>query len=88
MNKKFEFSKLIMFFVLLTYFIAFAFGMYSINKMFSEGYEISSSLGYLFTFVGTPVSVAIGFYSYKAKAENVEKIKNYHMTDDSENGSL
>jgi hypothetical protein len=36
---------------------------------------ISTSLCGLFSFIAAPVAVAIGFYSNKAKAENVEKIK-------------
>ena len=86
--KKIEFSKIIIFCVLLTYFISLAFGIYVIKDMLENGFEVSSALSYFFAFVGAPISVSIGFYNYKAKAENVEKIKNYHITNDSENGSL
>ena len=34
-----------------------------------------SQLGVLLAYVATPTAVAIGFYSWKAKAENVVKIK-------------
>ncbi|MCC8161026.1 MAG: hypothetical protein LIO53_06955 [Oscillospiraceae bacterium] len=37
---------------------------------------ISTALCGLFSYIGAPVAVAIAFYSYKAKAENVEKIRN------------
>ena len=34
-----------------------------------------SQLGVLLAYIGTPTTVAIGFYAWKAKAENVVKIK-------------
>lgn len=74
-NKK-EFSKIILSLVMITYFIALGFGMLIVYKMMSEsGSSVASALCGLFSFVGAPVAVAIGFYSYKAKAENIEKIK-------------
>ena len=81
MSKKFEFSKLILCLVMLTYFIGLGFGMYIILKI-NPSFTATALCG-LFSYIGAPVAVAIGFYAYKAKAENVEKIKqnteNYNM---------
>ena len=76
-KKKFEFSKLILALVILSYFIGLAFGMLIIWKVLTGGnvMYISTALCGLFSYIGAPVAVAIGFYSNKAKAENVEKIK-------------
>ena len=76
-KKKFEFSKLILALVILSYFIGLAFGMLIIWKVLAGGnvMYISTALCGLFSYIGAPVAVAIGFYSNKAKAENVEKIK-------------
>jgi len=74
--KKFEFSKLILCLVMLTYFIGLVFGIIIILKLTEMGTSyISTALCGLFSYIGAPVAVAIGFYSYKAKAENVEKIR-------------
>lgn len=72
-----EFSKIILAFVILSYFIGLGFGMYVIVAMVKVGsfVYIATALCGLFTYIATPVSVALGFYSNKAKAENVEKIK-------------
>ncbi|MCD8390480.1 MAG: hypothetical protein LUD03_01400 [Firmicutes bacterium] len=73
-----EFSKIILCLVMFTYFIGIAFGMIIILKMVSSGNSsyISTALCGLFSYIGAPVAVAIAFYSYKAKAENIEKIRN------------
>lgn len=68
--KHFEFSKLILCCVMATYFIGLVFGMAVIVCS-----NDSTHLGELFVYIGAPVSVAIAFYSYKAKAENVEKLR-------------
>ena len=39
-----------------------------------------SQLGVFLAYVGTPAATAIGFYSWKAKAENVVKIKQANQT--------
>ena len=72
-----EFSKLILALVIFSYFVGLLFGMYVILQIIKAGdvAYIPTALGGLFTFVGAPVAVAIGFYSNKAKAENIEKIK-------------
>ena len=72
-----EFSKLIMVAVMATYFIGLFFAMAIILLMMVREPETSASgLSSLLIFIAAPVSTAIGFYSYKAKNENIEKIKN------------
>lgn len=66
--RKFEFSKLILSAVLLTYFAGFGVGLWAVVVDISQ-------LGVFLAYVGTPTATAIGFYSWKAKAENVVKIK-------------
>lgn len=74
---KIEFSKLILVSVMLTYFISLIFIMAVIWKMTqANNMSINTAITSFCTFVGTPVSVAIGFYSWKAKNENVPKIEN------------
>lgn len=67
-RRKLEFSKIVLALVLLTYFV----GVYI-------GVKISlidvSQLGVLLAYIGTPTAAAIGFYCWKAKAENIVKIK-------------
>lgn len=76
-ERKIEFSKIILAFVMISYFIGLVFGMYVIVSMIEVGsfMYIATALCGLFTYIATPVSVALGFYSNKAKAENIEKIK-------------
>ena len=74
-----EFSKIILCLVMLTYFVGLIFGMAIIFMIVKSGVSssyVSTALCGLFSYIGAPVAVAIAFYSYKAKAENVEKIKN------------
>lgn len=67
-KKKIEFSKLIIALVLFTYFV----GVYI-------GVKIAlidvTQIGALLAYIGTPTATAIGFYCWKAKAENIVKIK-------------
>ena len=67
-RRKVEFSKLILTLVLLTYFIGVFVG---VKVTFID----ISQLGVLLAFIGTPTAAAIGFYAWKAKAENIVKIK-------------
>ena len=69
--RKLEFSKLILSGVLLTYFAGFGVGLWAVVIDISQ-------LGVFLAYVGTPTATAIGFYSWKAKAENVVKIKQAH----------
>ena len=72
-RRKIEFSKLVLSAVLLTYFAGFVIGARAVA--FDP-----SQLGVLLAYVGTPAATAIGFYSWKAKAENVVKIKQANPT--------
>ncbi len=67
-NKKFEFSKIVLTSVLLTYFL----GLYIGCKIVTFDY---TQLSALLTYIGAPTATAIAFYSWKAKAENIVKIK-------------
>lgn len=69
--RKFEFSKLFLFAVLFTYFVGVVVGVWAVLIDISQ-------LGVLLAYIGTPTATAIGFYSWKAKAENVVKIKQAH----------
>ena len=69
--RKIEFSKLVLSAVLLTYFAGFGLGFWVVLIDFSQ-------LGVFLAYVGTPTATVIGFYSWKAKAENVVKIKQAH----------
>lgn len=71
--RKIEFSKLVLSAVLLTYFAGFVIGARAVA--FDP-----SQLGVFLAYVGTPAATAIGFYSWKAKAENVVKIKQANQT--------
>lgn len=68
-KKSFEFSKLVLLVVMILYLIAAGVG---IALSFID-YTQYSTLAML---VGAPTATAIGFYAWKAKAENVIKIKN------------
>ncbi len=67
-KKGFEFSKLILLAVMVLYFIAVGIGV----MLSFLDYTQYSTLAML---VGAPTATAIGFYSWKAKAENVVKLK-------------
>lgn len=69
--RKFEFSKLFLSAVLFTYFVGVVIGVWAVLIDISQ-------LGVLLAYIGTPTATAIGFYSWKAKAENVVKIKQAH----------
>ena len=76
-KRKIEFSKWIILGVMLTYFIGLIFGVYIIAMLLRiDTTYVYAALGSLFAYIAAPVSVAIGFYNYKAKAENVAKINN------------
>lgn len=65
---KIEFSKLIIALVLFTYFVGVCIG---VKISLIDTTQISALLAY----IGTPTATAIGFYCWKAKAENIIKIK-------------
>ena len=66
--RKIEFSKLVLSAFLLTYFAGFWLGFWAVMVDLSQ-------LWFFLAYVGTPTATVIGFYSWKAKAENVVKIK-------------
>ena len=68
-----SFQKLVLSAVLLTYFAGFVIG---VRVVILD----PSQLGVFLAYVGTPAATAIGFYSWKAKAENVVKIKQANPT--------
>ena len=68
-GKKAEFTKIVILLVLSTYFI----GVYIGGKIVMLDFE---QLGVYLAFIGAPTPIAIGFYVWKAKAENIIKIKN------------
>ena len=76
-RRKIEFSKLVLALILLTYFIGVGVGVWVVFIDFSQ-------LGVVLAFIGTPTAAAIGFYVWKAKAENIIKIKQAHP-DEAEN---
>jgi len=74
--KRFEFSKIIMSAVMLTYFVGLGFAVYAVNKILMEYPEWAiQALIALFGYIGAPTGIAIGFYSWKAKNENTAKIE-------------
>ncbi|MDP4133552.1 MAG: hypothetical protein Q8882_06025 [Bacillota bacterium] len=76
--KKFEFSKIIVGLVMLSYFVTLAFGLIVIWRLIADtSTYVSTALCGLFSFAGTAATAVIAFYCNKAKAENVEKIKNF-----------
>ena len=75
-KKKLEFSKIVLLAVMLTYFIGLFFAIYAVNKILMDYPEWAiQALISLFGYIGAPISIAIGFYSWKAKNENTMKIK-------------
>jgi hypothetical protein len=67
-RRRIETSKLVLWAVLSTYFAGFGVGLWAVIVDVSQ-------LGVFLAYVGTPTATVIGFYSWKAKAENVVKIK-------------
>jgi hypothetical protein len=83
--KTMETSKLMLFAVMVTYFIGLAFAIYSVNKILMDYPEWAiQALIALFGYIGAPVGIAIGFYSWKSKNENVIKIENIHKQSETE----
>ncbi len=70
-KKGFEFSKIVLLVVMVLYLVAVGVG---VILSFID-YTQYSTLAML---VGAPTATAIGFYAWKAKAENVIKIKREH----------
>ena len=61
-------TKVLLFSILMTYYIAFAVGVWVV--IFKDAYQV----GTLLTFTGGVTAAAVAFYCWKAKAENLLKI--------------
>lgn len=68
MTKHIEFSKLIILATMLTYFVGVGIGARVVLVYAPE------QLGVYLAFIGGPTAVAIGFYAWKARAENLVKL--------------
>lgn len=68
-EKKTGTTKIVLFSILLTYFTAFAVGVWVVVT--KDVYQLSA----LLTFAGSVTALAVAFYCWKAKAENLLKIK-------------
>lgn len=62
------YTKILIAAVMLTYFLGFAFGIYGVIVDINQ-------LSAFLTYIGVPTSTAIAFYAWKAKSENVVKIR-------------
>ena len=67
MNKKFQFSKVVLGAAVVTWIISIAFGWWYV-------FTRDAGLLEILTCVSSPVAVAYGFYAWKSKAENVIKM--------------
>ncbi|CAK7047280.1 MAG: hypothetical protein BACD_02325 [Bacteroides rodentium] len=68
-EKKVQATKIIVFSIMATYYIAFAVGVWVV--IVKDVYQLSV----LLTFVGSVAVFAVAFYCWKSKAENLEKIR-------------
>lgn len=68
-EKKTQATKIIVFSIMVTYYIAFAVAVWAV--IVKDVYQLSS----LLTFTGGVAAFAVAFYCWKSKAENLEKIK-------------
>ena len=68
-EKKLQTTKIIVFSIMLTYYIAFTVGVWVV--LAKDFYQLSV----LLTFVGGVAAFAVAFYCWKSKAENLEKIR-------------
>lgn len=68
-EKKTQATKIIVFSIMITYYIAFAVAVWVV--IVKDVYQLSS----LLTFTGSVAAFAVAFYCWKSKAENLEKIK-------------
>lgn len=68
-EKKPQATKIIVFSIMVTYYIAFAVAVWVV--IVKDVYQLSS----LLTFTGGVAAFAVAFYCWKSKAENLEKIK-------------
>ena len=74
-----EFSKAVLALVMVVFFLAAIFGAYIILSN-------PEQLDAFFVFVGGPTATAIGFYAWKARKENLLKIKQAEKAEEKEDG--
>lgn len=83
MKKKFEFSKLVITFLVLTYFVVLALGIFvTIKLVVSDSMSSVNALVGLFSYVGAVNSISIPFYLHKSEKENLNKYPNVQTIDD------
>lgn len=68
-EKKLQATKIIVFSIMVTYYAAFMLGMWVV--IFKDFYQLAT----LLTFVGGVSVIAVAFYCWKSKAENLLKIR-------------
>jgi len=68
-KSKIQATKIIVFSVMVTYYVAFIVGLWVVIA--KDVYQLST----LLTFVGSVSVFAVAFYCWKSKAENLEKIR-------------
>ena len=68
-EKKLQATKIIVFSIMVTYYAAFALGVWVV--IFKDFYQLAT----LLTFVGGVSVIAVAFYCWKSKAENLLKIR-------------
>lgn len=68
-ENKMQATKVIVFSVMITYYVAFVVAVWVV--LMKDIYQLST----LLTFVGSVAVFAVAFYCWKSKAENLEKIK-------------
>ena len=68
-EQKTQATKIIVFSIMVTYYIAFAVAVWVV--LMKDIYQLST----LLAFVGSVAVFAVAFYCWKSKAENLEKIK-------------
>ena len=82
-EKKISFSKIVMALIMASYFAGLAFGVYAMAKILLIASDAAAqALIALFSYIGVPTGVAIGFYSWKAKNENVKKIEQSYQEEE------
>lgn len=71
-----EYTKLIVDAVMATYYWGVVLGSYVVIRILFDHPEYAvEALVALFTYIGAPTAAAIGFYAWKARAENQIKLK-------------
>jgi uncharacterized ion transporter superfamily protein YfcC len=81
---KFEFSKIVIALLMLTYFVILILGIFVVMKILDKYPDYSvQALTALFSYVGAPISIVTPFYLNKAKWENIHKNPNIENVNNS-----